>query len=450
MQLSRLARALVTVFAFTLTTGASEQGSSKLTFSGTIGYDMGQIVKGRYQGETFDHVWEENTVGYFGVKAVANERLTFRFGMQGRVWFNTFPQQTIKEYNAGSNRYVDFDVREAEGIYSLLKGSALSLGAAFGIMQYKYNPDATDMGEYLFRSGTYPAYLINQFDYTAATLSGFGFNLQYTSGAFGLKFDQFILTETQIRPFHDVTLASIVNANFMKIVDIGAGVSFAHLISVDSRLTAPENPFGQYIKSITPRDTTFDTTYGYNTFKGTKIMARISLDPLFFLRESSAALFIGQGGKLYSELAILGLESYPATVGNPWGYDTLSQKIPIMIGLTIPMPKFLMDAVSLEFEHYSCPYPDDYAQVFQKGWPIPTQGVQPVGEYNLDTYRNDSWKWSLFASKQITPNIRLCGQVGRDHQRWEAHISHLRNYDFEDAAVKPDQWLWHFKVEYKY
>lgn len=35
-----------------------------------------------------------------------------------------------------------------------------------GYFPYKFNPDATNLGEFLFRTGTYPLYLISNFNHS--------------------------------------------------------------------------------------------------------------------------------------------------------------------------------------------------------------------------------------------------------------------------------------------
>jgi hypothetical protein len=419
-------------------------GKIPITISGSLGFDMGQIVKGRYEDQTFDHVWFSNSIGNITIEAVTGKYLTIMLGIEGRMWFNSFPPSTIVDFNAGNDQYYSFYLNQAQLFFSLLKGEALSIDLGIGILPYKYNPEVTNLGEYLFRSGTYPAYLINTFDFPQATLSGMRIGLNYGIGPVGIKFDQLVLTESEVRPFHDLTLASVVDINAFKLLDIGGGVSFARIIPVDNRITTPENRSNSY---YSPQDTAFLDPH-YYTFAGTKLMARATFDPLFFVRESRIGELLGKGGKIYGEIAILGIKDYPKGLQNQFGYDTLSQKMPMMFGITVPVPKAL-DVCAVEFEYYSCPYPDDYSQVFQHGWPLP-RSVAPGSQYDAFTYAHDSWKWSVYAKKHITPHFALVGQVGRDHERWAVHISHLRNYDFEDATVKNGEWLWHFKIEGDY
>ena len=271
------------------TTGETKL-NSKFLLSGSIGCEMGEIVLGRYQLATVDHAWHKNSIGTVNLKVIASERLTLRLGFLGRMWFNSFPPATVKEYNAGYDKYFSYDLQEAEGIYSLVNNTTLSAELAFGVMPFKYNPDVTDLGEYLFRSGTYPAYVINKFDCTNAILTGLRFGVNYTTDKIGIKFDQLVLSESEIRPFHDITIAAIASVKAFKVIDIGAGVSFAHGIPVDDRITTLKTlPDASFIRA--PGDT------GYYTFSGTKLMARATLDPLFSMREDLKDV-IGNGGKI--------------------------------------------------------------------------------------------------------------------------------------------------------
>ena len=56
-----------------------------------------------------------------------------------------------------------------------------------------------------------------------------------------------------------------------------------------------------------------------------------------------------------------------------WGYDTLSHKIPILMGFNFPRIQSA-DLFSLEFEWYGCPYPMNLANAVNwasDAYPIP-------------------------------------------------------------------------------
>ena len=199
---------------------------------------------------------------------------------------------------------MDWRLHQAQGIFSLMENEKTVLDLTFGLMPYKYNPEARNLGEFLFRSGTYPFFLVNDFNFPLARLSGLRLKFAYRGERFGLRIDQFILTERTMPPMSDFSLAAIIGANLYKMFDVGFGVDFARVITLNDKITTPSNA----VFERSPGDT------GHYSFRGTKLMARATIDPFYALRGSES--FIGNltgenGGKLYGEIAVVGLKNYP-------------------------------------------------------------------------------------------------------------------------------------------
>ena len=439
----------------------NDDPESKISLYGYIDFETGQIVKARFQDNSYSHLWLENIHGRLGMQYQPFDWLAMRCGAELRVWYNTFPNSQQSDWGNGMGKYFSIYLHEAQGIFKFINKELLSMDMAIGYFPYKYNPEVRDLGEYLFRSGTYPVYLINNFDLPSARLSGLRYTLKYGSDAFGIKFDQLVLTEQQLRPFHDITLASILDVNvFKNILNLGAGISFAHLFSVDDSITTPRKiPETMYLDN---GDTAF------YTFKGTKLMLRSTIDPFGALRHNEGFLgdFLGSyGGKIYGELAMIGIKNYPNSIinndtansYNPYGYDKLNEKMPMMFGFTFPCWKIL-DVLAFEFEYFNCPYQNDYVKVQQFGYPIPASKPDTSDLYNPDTYKNDNWKWAIFMKKDISKHFGMILQLCRDHQRWEWSGFQSLSYDYEEALVKPrdwdkkkmGEWAWHFKTEFKF
>jgi len=332
--------------------------------------------------------------------------------------------------------YTDFYLHQAQGILSLIKGNSISLECAAGIMPYKYNPEARNLGEYLFRTGTYPAYIINNFDFPRARLSGARVSFNYTGGAINAGIDVFALTEREMRPFHDLSLAAVANVGISKAVTLGAGVELAHIWAVEDTMTTSNRDDNKYVNG---------TDTGYYTFRGTKLMARVTIDPLFSIRENLRDV-VGNSGKIYGEIAILGLKNYPAYANNKYGYDDLKDKMPLMFGINLPGWK-LLDICALEFEYFGCKYPDSYDQVIYAGYP--RQADRFIYD-DSTVYQHDSWKWSVYLKKNIARNFGVIFQIGRDHLRYEALGAFIENADFGAALVKPNQYAWRSKFEFTF
>ncbi len=448
----------------------------KLSHYGYIDYEMGQFVKARFgdgsNASRYNHLWIKNMYGRFGVNYEPFDWLDIRCGFELRVYFITFPESEQTDFTSGLSKYYSIYPHEAQGIFSFFDNENLAMNLGIGYFPYKYNPEARNLGEYLFRSGTYPVFLFNDFDFPLARVAGLKYSFKYFHDIFDIGLDLLAISETQIRPFHDITVAPILDFNIFKpekntrgVINIGAGLSFAHLFSVDKSITTPEDNSTLYFDNLdgydidpVSGDTVWNGDSAYYTFKGTKLMLRGTIDPFAFLRnlKGSAGDFFGQhGGKLYGELDIIGLKNYPdnshvnpITPTNPYGYDDIKEKMPVMFGFTLPCWKIL-DICAFEFEFFDCPYPNDYSKVQQYGFPLPVDKPYPDDEYNTDAYKNDSWRWTIFLKKNFVDHFGLLLQLSRDHLRWEWGPKSL-NHDFEEAMVKPGEWSWNFKTEFKF
>ena len=456
---------------------------AKLNFSGVIDFSMGEIMQGKYRamrGWTYyqdsvlkrdipvSHVWFGNPLARLNLDFSPSEKTKVLLGFEGNIFLNDFPMElgTNAVANGGPPtfpQFMDWRMHQAQGIVSILKDEAKSLDLSLGLMPYKYNPEVRNLGEFLFRSGTYPFMLFNNYNFPLARLTGLRLNFRYGSEKFGLTVDQFVLMERENPPLNDISLATIVGANFLKVVDVGVGVDFAHAIPVNGLLTTP--PLSTYWDSSSG-----DT--GHYSFKGTKLMARLTIDPIGTFRsdkESVISQIFGEnGGKIYGEIAIIGLKNYPASFDqipndiqspsntfdpqNPWGYTKISERMPWMVGINIPAWKVL-DVCAFELEKYPAPYPNDSYQAFlNRGLPIPTfiHYYRDTPGYDSAGYSGDRWYWSLHMKKQVVSHLSMIGQLSRDHIRWNVNAGRENNYDTEEIMPKTGQWGWRLGLLFEF
>jgi hypothetical protein len=442
----------------------SASAESKITVSGVVDFSMGEVVSGMYKAvtspkgpdpnqtpQTVSHVWFGNPLARLNLEFQPTEKIAALVGFEGQVFINDFPAQLNTKL--GSNgatpllpQFMAWRLHQAQGIFSFINSESATLSLSIGLMPYKYNPEVRNLGEFLFRTGTYPFFIINNFDFPLVRLTGACVHFSKAGENFGLSIDQLVLTERDMPPMNDISLATIVGVNAFKIVDVGFGVDFAHLISLDNGLTTPaaaKYPTG-----------TGDT--GAYTFKATKLMGRVTIDPVGRLRGGNStvsSIFGENGGKVYGEIAVTGLKNYPASnvilTGtdrmNPWGYTSIAERMPWMLGINVPLWKIL-DVCALEIEKYPAPYPNDYYQAFMnKGLPIPTwqNNVRTNTDgYDSTLYRINQWYWSLYMKKQIFHHLSLICQVARDHMRWDVNTGNEDDYATEEIMAKPHQWAW--------
>jgi hypothetical protein len=398
----------------------------------------GQIVEGYGDNGTgiLYHQWQQQTFFDLGFDATISERIRVAAGIEDEMFFST-PK-------GGSNGQLNFPwfsnnnliIDNAYGSYAWGDTGSPFLSLTFGKFRYKYNPESRNLGEYLFRSGTYPAYLINNFDQPFARLTG----LKISSSLFGMLHQDLLLTlETDIPPFYDASLSYLAGCDIGKFLDVGAGVEFAHLFSVDESQTSPKDVKTKYVVG---------NSTNYYTFQGIKLMARASFDPKPFIPQG----FFGKEDlKIYSEAAILGLENYPANDSgdrfasqkNAYGYDTLANKIAVLIGFNVPTFK-LLDVLSLETEWYGCPYPNNYQTVdgigTAKTYPLPDPQTRPLN--------SDKWKWSVYAKKMILhDHFGVVFQCARDNMRLQSASQQSMVSEMETALDQNNKmWWWMTKL----
>lgn len=414
-----------------------------VAISGLTSIETGQIVNGHFRNERLPYrIWLHGMNIRLMMEANLGRRLQVIVEPELALWYNTYPITKVTDHVAFETfkQFYKVDFRHAEGIFSFFGPDKPYLQFAAGVTPFKYNPDARNLGEYLFRTGCYPSYIISGFDQAFAKLTGFRFN----SMLFGcLRQDLLLTLETDIMPLHDFSISYLINGTIAKAVEIGAGVNFYRMLPVIEEITTPENSDNLYLTS------TGDSAY--YTFKGVKCMARLSLDP----KRLFNAPFFGENDlKLYAEAAILGVKNHEAfhydSVSGGWEsdtgnnfYDDITQRIPVMFGVNIPTFK-LLDVLALEFEVFRWPYRNIYmSRLFKYELPVP---APPKGDYDYSDYKKDSWKWSLYAKKSIVRGWSLIGQVARDHLRHK--ISDKAFLDEEEALTRYDEWYWMVKFEY--
>ena len=326
------------------------------------------------------------------------EHFTGHIGIEGYSYHNTVSLDNALMPQFKERLNTALYPHQIEGKYSFGDPAVFKGEIGVGLMPYKYNRDAWSLGEYLFRSGTYPGYLITDFDWAVARLTGF----RVSTVAFGgLKNDLLFTVNMEYPPFRDGNLSWIGSYTYRNMVDIGAGVSFCSILSADERLTTPSN-----LENFQRSDTTIDPVYGtpiitdhYYTFRGTKLMGRLALDLLFFLKEAPLFSFNGipfgftrDDGRLYAEVAVLGVENQKPLYGD------IKERMPVMFGFNFPTFG-LFDALSLQAEYYGYPYANDYGGTYshaQPGYAAPFDvSLGSLNSKDSTLFANDNWKWSI-------------------------------------------------------
>jgi hypothetical protein len=467
-----------------------EKPGFELTPTGNASMEFGNIVKGydRNAGE-LKNTWMEKTIIGFGVQAVFSPVDTFRVAAEMKM-FDEYPR--FRQPGASRRLYHYPYVREAQVIRNFFNNDRVRFIGGIGYYPYKYNDNVRNLGEHLFRSTAYPQTLSTEFDYPYARLLG---GYVKTTVFDQLHCDLLIASNQEYMAVHDINAAILAAWNPGRVFEIGGGVCFGSLLSADPDMTRPTNDVPGYIA---------DTVNGkpdtqYYTFAGTKVMARMSFDPKLLFTSDCFGGFLGEHDlRLYTEATLLGTNNYPRSFNAPVWYMNPLQRIPVLLGLTWPTnpliswvspvvpaalsyfldpehvfsnadrvrlsvtggagmvagtglwylekvfaKKLRFDEISIEAEWWGNPYPNSLQGVVLDGVPLPFRpSPEPIKDSLI--YKNDNWRWSIYAKKSFAGHYNVTLQAASDHMRTFA-LEYQRQ-DWEESLKGPSNWCYIVKL----
>ena len=426
--------------------------------------EFGQLRSGQYgqYPNDFENEWVDHFGAFFLERASVGERLEMEVGLGG-----VFQYQKPEVISAGwgGSQYRNFFVGPSRATLTWRGGEPENPGftATAGMFAFKYNPDAANLGEYLFRANPYPNYLQTGGYAIIGTADAYlqGAKAEFRLGSTNVTL--LALTETGFPPLYDLSLAALATYKTLDgSLEIGGGVNAKRIVPVRPSRTDPRQANNAYFKKAgtwytgnpnyyrsrlefaasrhrsadsaywkaaldsvlywTTTDTVPGPTggpavayahpdYQYYSAAGIILMARASLDPKPWF--SSAALG-PQDLKLYGELALLGVKDYPVF------YPRMADRIPMMFGFNLPAFR-LLDRVAVQGELYRSPFLNSTERVATVGLPQPFQPRGGDAAYSSDNYYDaaklDDWSWSVLLEKNILPGITVSAQAARDHLR---------------------------------
>jgi len=427
--------------------------------------DFGQIESGKVEGGDWADQTLTRTSVYLTTSATVDKKLGLFMTIGGLFWYPIHPGESTPE------RLVRFGpgVGQAQGIYAFGDPEHPSATLQFGLFPEKYNPDATNLGEYLFRSGTYPGYLItggwsylNSANYLA---QGVHFTLPTFGGI--LTHELTLFMERDYEPTSDFSPGYLITAKPARFLELGAGLEWAHALSLNPDRLSPRKTHDDTINNgyskvtkMPLRGATDSATLaalanpgqiGFYTFRGFKAMGRVSLDfgSLLGWTPESQGDF-----RLYSEIALLGIQD------QPFYYDKKSERMPIMAGLAVPTFGIL-SKLNFEVEYHKSRFRNTVGAPFYYSLPIPLDddGTQDNPyRYDLNTYpvaerdsiskafKKDDLHWSVYASRKLGQAISISAQVASDHQRHPTGPEVKPSV--EPPTVRPQDWYYVARLEF--
>jgi hypothetical protein len=408
--------------------------------------DIGQLIK--------DHKKQPITrTGVFlTTSGIYNEKLEIRATLGGLFWY-PFPEQPTPA------RLVRFGpgVGEAQGIYSFGDAKNPSSQLEFGLFNNKYNDDARNLGEYLYRSGTYPGHIwtggwsyMNSASYMA---QGAKFSLPTYEGKVNHDFTLFMERDA-IAPIHDFSLGYVIAVKPVSFLDFGGGVVWSNALSLNPDRLAPRVKDNAYstitnlpVKGATDSATLDSTHWDYYTFRGFKVMAKAGLDLGSLLGSDK---FQSGDFKIYSEVALLGVKD------QPYYYSRKSERMPIMAGINLPTFG-LLTKLTFETEYYKSRYPNTIYYPFdsQLGLPLPLGGDGGESDpknfsdsafaADKKKFTQDDWKWSIYASRRIMDGVSLHVQAASDHLR---HFNPEAKPSNKPSTLTPSDWYYVVRLDF--
>ena len=444
--------------AGTATADETLESNQKVSISGYSFWQFGQIVKGYDRAKTkasINNAWQNGVLIGLTFNARPNDHLDLVVSPEFYLNY-PYPQDTR---DPGAARPLGTTyINEAYGNFSFGNTDDPLLQAKLGMFVFKYNSDGRNFGDYFFRTGTYPTYIITNFDFPAARLLG----LQLSSDPFkiqnvvNLHADLLFTSEAFIYPFGDFSLTGIVTGKLFDALEIGAGIDFARLLSVTDSLTSPKWDYGNSNTNIPNAFITPEGDTNYYSFKATKIMTRASIDPKAVWNGLGLPKIFGaEDLKLYGEVCWVGIGGYNENPNEifdslnqftykPW-YKDLNKRTPRMIGFNFPAFR-LLDVLSGELEYFPSDYPNDYrGHIFSRS-PLP-YFEQGLSEYKKEDWNKGYWRWSVYARKMIVPGFSVTGETAFDHLRTTYVDGSTREYE---SLTKAGHWHWNVKFSYAF
>ncbi len=406
--------------------------------------EIGQIHRGYYKPHKSNlntlirNVWQQRALADIGFLATYKEFLTMEMIGEGMIAFST-PQVGLYPTTTQARHF--FTIKSANALISFGNPSRVGGEVQAGYFPYKYNRDARNLGEYMFRSNPYPLVIYADFDYPQANLLGFRFNIRLFDKL--VSNDLLIHSEMLALPVQNWSITDIVEANLFRCLSLGAGLSLHHFLNVYQ---------GSYVANWLdryhyPQNLPAEEKHGYTDtvldHRAVKMMGRIAFDPKRFFPEFLAGYFNENDLRAYGEIDIIGRKNYPVH------YEKLSDRTLYSFGFNLP-GFFVLDLLNLEFEY--CENRTAFSDELFYGDSYPVlEPVMPPALYDIGHIKRVLWRWSLYMKKSFfDDHFSLIGQFARDHKKINFYYFEKEYMSFREALPTSKDWWWTFKTEFRF
>lgn len=440
---------IITIFTF------ADIETPKLKLSGWGYLTYGKIVSSQSQAQKGVKDFDLNGQLYSDFDAGLKALFLLGEHGKGRLHFGLSTafmmiDKELKNVELKRRRFVAYLI-DAAVEYTLETGNS-TFFTEFGYLPVKYNPQARNLGEYLFRSNCYPNVVVSGFELAdKEKLVGWhGMYKNDFSEKSWVKGDLFFNVELNLFPIYNLSLSYILSANLGNLIELGAGVSHQHLISVDKKRTTPGldrvrwNRTTDEFYKVGYIGTENDTVL--YSFKGTKAMGRVTLDPKALI---NAPIFGSEDFKIYSEVAVLGWKDYD------YWYKNRIERMPLMVGFNFPTFKVL-DVLAIELQYWKNPWSNNAENIWRHGSPLPymTNGIDG-GDFPIypeaDTMRihDDDLRWSFYASRKIANRVRISLQFASDNLSKTTFSPPPPSFTkYTEVMPRTKDWYWVSRIQF--
>ncbi len=414
----------------------AQESASQVRFRAGMNWELTQIVRSTNSriGNPNDSAWlngfwMQSVSTDLYLDASVGKNLHAQIGWRGSIDFG-LPSEM--EFEAVQSRGGSGYMRDAWIAYSFGDSAAPGATVKAGYFPYGYAPENRILGEYMFKSGTYPGYVLN--DDEDARIVG----LLFTSRLPSILEHNLILTvEMDQRPAGDISSTYIGKLGAGMVLEFNAGIMAHRWLRTGQGQAAQLNGSRYANAPVIEYGDTLDRTYQK---AGTKLMGRMVFSPNKLI---GSKILGPEDLKLYAEAALLGVKNYGGF------YDKISERIPVMAGFNVPVFKVL-DVLSVEAEYYGSPWRNNSTS---EGAPIPYKGfdwqkgasgavtenviiTDPTRQSAGDKGKTDNIKWSVYALKTIRNRLGISARIASDH--------------FNPGGIErlhaPDEFYWHVEV----
>jgi hypothetical protein len=404
-----------------------------------------------------------NRASFLAIQEISTGNFDVLAGISGLLWWPYGGVPTDADERAMQTR-ASIPVARARWRFGEPAGTSASL--MIGTFTHKYNPDAKNLGEYLYRSGTYPGYLFTTEGWllmNRASHYGQGAMLSVSQFGGALKHNLSLLMQTTYYPVGDFSPGYDVSYTH-KWFEVGGGAVFHHYLPLRPSALVRKEGENTLIRMATGTDSLGDTTYyigpNFNndnlndpgmtllhrwTHKGIKVMGRAALNLNHLL---PVDIRNPEDLRVFGEVALLGVENQPLY------YEKQSERMPVMFGVNLPTFKML-DVLSLQAEYYNAPFNniDRYNSAslpvweanFESEFGVPV--TDAAGKVIPTRVHEDDWKWSISGRKTVNKIMTVHAQAASDHLRLMSGPRQLTASPVPLTST-PREWYYLFRFEF--